>query len=108
MRHLIWICALALTACGPGSHSGAIQGSRDSPVDRLEPGMTPGRVGRITGAESGSERSPANSDETCVSYVYDETLAPKYVHAVFNGGTLVRASDGHTGLCSYDAMQPAI
>ena len=95
MRHLFPVVALAAVAA---CQSGPISGTPDSNVRGLDVGMSLAEVGTIIGA---SQEEVILPDGTlCVSYLYDEVIAPKFVHAVFADEALVSASDGHAVTCS--------
>ena len=109
MRHAGFLSALILlTACtplvqDPPQGTGpllppAILGTVDSGTNRLRVGMRPAQVQTIIGASQ--ETIPAIGGGRCLSYLYDEVIGAKYVHAVFVDGALVRASDGHPTPCS--------
>ena len=95
MKHLFPLVALvAVAACEPGP----ISGTPDSNVRGLDVGMSLAEVGNVIGT---SQEEVILPDGTlCVSYLYDEVVAPKFVHAVFADEVLVRASDGHAVTCS--------
>ncbi|KQI72636.1 hypothetical protein AN191_06380 [Loktanella sp. 5RATIMAR09] len=87
--------ALLLAAC----EQPAISASSDSLANRLEVGMTPAQVEGIIGASQFTSRASGESDSRCLSYIYDEAIDAKFVHATFVDGLLVRATDGHRVAC---------
>ena len=87
------ISLLSLTACMDAQ---PIQGSIDSQANRLSVGMTLNEVEPIIGPSA--FRTP-NGNTTCTSHIYDETIAAKFVHVVFEDGVVVSASDGHRKAC---------
>lgn len=80
----------------------------DGEARKFKPGMSQNDAFAAFGPESGFERNPANWDEVCLSYAYGSAEAPSYVHARFTGDVLTGATDGHAGLCTYEAAAPAI
>ncbi|MEM1400597.1 MAG: hypothetical protein AAGF58_11985 [Pseudomonadota bacterium] len=89
--------ALAVASCAPGP----IQGTKDSLAYRLKVGMTPGQVEDIIGPSQFQITSPTDSARVCRSYIYDELIRAKFVHAYFDDGLLTSASDGHTTACDF-------
>lgn len=93
----IFCCTAILASCG----SGPIQGTRDSLAYNLKVGMTPQQVVSIIGPSQFSDESPTDPSRICRSYIYDEVIGAKYVHAFFEDGKLVSASDGHLTPCEF-------
>ncbi|SNS15563.1 hypothetical protein [Antarctobacter heliothermus] len=104
---LVWAisAALALGGCMEGAPpvSGAGGGGQGAEARKLSAGMTQAQAEAVFGLDAGFERNPANWDESCVSYAYGDAATPRYVHAVFRGDTLTRATDGHGAICTYGA-----
>ncbi|SMX38655.1 hypothetical protein [Maliponia aquimaris] len=94
---------LALAGCMQGVAPGATGGAQGAEARKLSNGMTKAQADAVFGLDAGYERNPANWDEACVSYAYGSPEAPRYVHAVFRGETLVRSTDGHGAICTYGA-----
>lgn len=82
--------------------SAPIQGTKDSLANRLKVGMTPQDVEAIVGPSQSQIRSTVNADTVCLSYVYDEAIEAKYLHAVYVSGALSSATDGHDLPCDLD------
>lgn len=107
MRGVAAVTALlALGGCmdgaAPVSGGGGGQGAEGR---KLSAGMTRTQADAVFGLDAGFERNPANWDESCVSYAYGDAATPRYVHAVFRGDALTRATDGHGAICTYgDAL----
>ena len=95
---LFAFASLLLAACNP-TNLPAVSGTVDSGVRSLKPQMTGAEVEAINGAHQFESFYAADGIISCRSYVYDETLQPKYVHVLFVEGKLVRANDQHTGVC---------
>lgn len=102
---LLSSAVLSVAGCLQGAPAGdASQPARSDGVARkLAVGVSPAEATVALGADAGFERNPDNWDESCVSYSYGTPEAPKYVHAVFVNDALVRATDAHVGICSYEA-----
>lgn len=104
---LVWVlgAALALGGCMDGATpaSGGAGGGQGAEARKLSAGMTQVQSDAVFGLDAGYERNPANWDESCVSYAYGDAGTPRYVHAVFRGGRLLRATDGHGAICTYGA-----
>ncbi len=99
--------AALLAACTAGPTPTARSGG-DGQASQLRPGMTENQAFEIFGPETGFERDPANFDISCLSYAYGSAEDPRYVHAVFENGALLRATDGHAAICTFDpAPEPA-
>ncbi len=97
MKHLCLIgAAVAMTAC----MQSPISGSKHSGVRQLQVGMTQDTVGAIIGSHQAVSESGTRK---CVSYLYNETIDPKYVHATFTDAGLIEASDGHKAICDISA-----
>ena len=92
---------LVLVACTDGPVSTAGPGATDGVAGQLSAGMTAAQAEATLGMDAGYERNPANWDESCVSFVYDSGGDRRFVHAVFENETLVRATDGHASICTY-------
>ncbi|EBA11097.1 hypothetical protein [Roseobacter sp. CCS2] len=90
------LTAIFLAAC----EAGPINGTSDSLANRLEVGMTPAQVGRIIGQHQFESRASADDDRLCRSYIYDEAIDSKFVHAIFDDDQLVSASDRHRTACA--------
>lgn len=105
LRHVLLGCAvLSVAGClqgGPVGDASQPAGS-DGVARKLAVGVSPAEATVALGADAGFERNPNNWDESCVSYSYGTPEAPKYVHAVFVNDALVRATDAHVGICSYE------
>lgn len=105
MRGLALLALVATSGCmestAPATRSG------DGEARKFKPGMSQNDAFAAFGPESGFERNPADWDEVCLSYAYGPAEAPSYVHARFRGDVLISATDGHAGLCIYDAVAPA-
>lgn len=98
MRGPILLTALvALAGCLPPPPP---QSEADSRVDELTPGMSFAEVAAIQGEATDTTTIQG---VTCVAYLYDRTTAPFYVHAKFQGGALVSATDGHNVSCDAPA-----
>lgn len=105
MLRLIAPAALLLAAaCQPAAP--VSRGVGDGMAAKLRPGMTENEAFALFGPESGFERNPQNWDQSCLSYAYGPAEAPRYVHAVFQNGALLRATDGHDGLCIFAGAAP--
>lgn len=101
--------ALALSGCMEAA-SPVARGAgpaSDGQAAKLKTGMSENAAFEVFGPESGFERNPANWDQSCLSYAYGSAEAPRYVHALFENGALVQATDGHAALCTFSAPQPA-
>ncbi|ETA52851.2 hypothetical protein P279_06380 [Rhodobacteraceae bacterium PD-2] len=96
---LVSLCLLA--ACAGGGGPRAEAPGNDGVADRLAIGATQADIEAQLGLERGFERNPADFDESCVSFVYARGGQERFVHAIFRDDRLVRASDGHGGLCTY-------
>ncbi|MCT4559116.1 MAG: hypothetical protein N4A61_13790 [Pelagimonas sp.] len=107
MRLVIGVVAMMLVGACVTPSDAPIQGSKHSLANRLKVGMSPTQVEAILGVDSGFERNPQNWDESCYSYLYDEAIAPKYVHAVFINDALARSTEGHQAICRYAEVAPA-
>ncbi|MCC1494354.1 hypothetical protein [Cognatishimia sp. F0-27] len=96
-----------LVACGDGvvmpGGAGGGAGAADGEANRLDAGMTEAEVLEKMGPENGFERNPVNLDQTCLSFNYGSEAAPRYVHALMERNVLVRATDGHGALCTFEA-----
>ncbi len=107
MKHYILplVLVTAAAGCMTGGSQSAIQpaGSlpAQGPASKLTAGASSNDAFAIFGPESGFERNPSNFDETCLTYAYGPAEVPNYVHAYYINDVLSRASDGHTGLCTY-------
>ncbi|MEL7179041.1 MAG: hypothetical protein AAFN63_04350 [Pseudomonadota bacterium] len=84
-----------LAACEPP----AINASSDSLANRLSVGMSPEQVSAIIGPSQFESTSTLVPSNTCLSYIYDEAINAKFVHAVYQDGLLVSASDRHRVAC---------
>lgn len=94
-KMLAVVSAVLLAACQPNP----VNGSIDSGANRLEVGMTIPQVAGIIGnAQLGSRASNAPNVQ-CMSYIYDEAIGAKFIHARFRDGSLISASDGHRAPC---------
>ncbi|MBY6113273.1 hypothetical protein KUW09_04960 [Mameliella alba] len=97
--------SLALGGCmegaAPVTGGGGGQGAQ---ARKLSTGMSPAQAEAVFGVDAGYERNPADWDETCVSYVYGTEGNLRYVHAIFRGDRLVRATDGHGAICTYGGL----
>ncbi|MCF6444712.1 hypothetical protein [Nereida sp. MMG025] len=104
MKYLVLpFAVLSVSACmQTAPTSSAIQGTQDSLANRLAVGMTPDQVSAIVGPSVTQVRSTINADQICQSVVYDEVIEAKYIHAVYENGVLVSASDGHALPCDLD------
>ncbi|WP_417211014.1 hypothetical protein [Antarctobacter sp.] len=104
---LVWALGMvaALGGCMEGAApvSGGAGGGQGAEARKLSTGMTQAQADAVFGLDAGFERNPANWDEACVSYAYGSAEAPRYVHAVFRNGQLVRSTDGHGAICAYGA-----
>lgn len=98
---ILGLVPLALVACTDGAVSTASTGASDGVARQLNPGMTAAEAEATLGMDAGFERNPANWDQSCISYAYESAEGPRYVHAVFENETLVRATDGHGDICTY-------
>ena len=103
-RLVLALTALMLSACTVGAPQADKPGN-DGVAQKLTLGVTRAEAEVALGTEAGFERNPKNFDESCVSYAYGD--GPKYVHAVYRGGTLVRRTDGHRQLCTYGTLASA-
>lgn len=92
---LIGTAALALTGC---LEAGPIHGSQHSGVRNLSVGMSMQQVSDIIGGAS--HKATLASGAICTSTIYDEAINAKFVHAIFEDGALVAASDGHKAVCA--------
>ncbi|WGW05470.1 hypothetical protein [Tropicibacter oceani] len=97
------LCALSLAGCMQGAAPGAGATANDGMASKLKPGSSENDAFLTFGPESGFERNPQNWDQSCLSYAYGPGDAPRYVHALYENGALVRATEGHGGLCTFDA-----
>ncbi|KQB98193.1 hypothetical protein AL073_04715 [Loktanella sp. 1ANDIMAR09] len=97
MSHLKTVLAVALllAAC----EQPAIFASSDSLANRLEVGMDQAQVAAVIGAHQFESRASGAEDTVCLSYIYDEAIDVKFVHATFVDGLLARATDGHRVAC---------
>lgn len=105
MRFMLLTCAiLSVAGCmqGAGGPDASEPARSDGVARKLAVGVSPAEATVALGTDSGFERNPDNWDESCVSYSYGTAEAPRYVHAVFVKDALVRATDAHVGICSYD------
>lgn len=80
---------------------GPIHGSIDSGLDRVKVGMTADEVSSKLGAHQNEDFDASSGDTSCRSYVYDETIDAKYAHVSYLNGRVVRASEGHSGMCQF-------
>lgn len=98
MSHLKSVLTAAiflLAAC----EQPAIFASSDSLANRLEVGMNQTQVSSIIGSHQFESRASDAEDTVCLSYIYDEAIGAKFVHATFVDGLLVRATDRHRVAC---------
>ena len=86
---------LLLAAC----ERPAISASPDSLANRLTLGMTSDEVIGVIGAFQFESPASGDADTVCRSYIYDEMIDAKFVHATFVDGVLVSATDGHREIC---------
>ena len=77
----------------------AIWASSDSLANGLEVGMSREEVSDAIGANQFESRASGDVDKVCLSYIYDEVIDAKFVHATFVDGMLVTATDGHRVSC---------
>jgi len=98
---LLAVLVLAGCEAGPGGGSGGGGAAGDGQAGKLRVGSSENDAFAIFGPDSGFERNPANWDQSCLSYAYGSAETPRYVHAVYENGALVRATDGHTGICTF-------
>ncbi|MFZ7091925.1 hypothetical protein [Primorskyibacter sp. 2E233] len=97
---LCGLTALSLSGCIEAAAPSSAP-SADGMATKLKPGSSENDAFLTFGPESGFERNPDNWDQSCLSYAYGPGDAPKYVHALFENGVLIRSSDGHDGLCTF-------
>ena len=111
MRGLAGLAIVALVAgcaAGPAPVARSDGGSvGDEQATRLKAGMTENQAFEIFGPETGFERDPENFDISCLSYAYGSAETPLYVHAVFEFGALIRATDGHPAICTFETAADA-
>ncbi|MGR3483954.1 MAG: hypothetical protein ACU0BF_01285 [Paracoccaceae bacterium] len=88
MRAALLAATALLAACAGGA---PLEGGVRVGMDRLEVAQALGTPTEIHILED--ERS-------CISYGEDTPQGPRFVHAVFDGLTLVGTSAGNPGLCS--------
>lgn len=106
LRLVLSSCAMLIVAgCmqGTGGMDASQPANSDGVARKLAVGVSSAEAAVALGPDAGFERNPDNWDESCVSYSYGTAEAPKYVHAVFVSDALVRATDAHIGICSYEA-----
>lgn len=70
-----------------------------SRLSDLKPGMTLQAVSQIAGSPVGNFDDPNTVGRVCFSHPYGSATAPMFIHAVYLGGHLQRASDGHAAMC---------
>ena len=101
-RFALILMSTLIAACQPVS-APVSRGGGDGMAAKLRPGMTENDAFGVFGPESGFERNPDNWDQSCLTYAYGDAGAPLYVHAVYENGVLIRATDGHPAICTFAA-----
>jgi len=103
VRHMGMLCAcLALSGCLSPT-PGAGPAGNDGVAEKMSLGISPAEAEVAMGFEAGFERNPNNWDEACYSYGYGDS-PKRYVHAVYRQNALVRATDGHSAICTYGTL----
>ena len=98
------LALLFVAGCVQGTApSSSRAGSSAGMANQVTPGMSEDDVFAVFGPDDGFARNPDNWAESCISYAYGSETAPRYVHAVFENGALLRATDGHDAPCTYAA-----
>lgn len=86
---------LALSGC----EAPPISGGSDSGVKWLSQGMSFAQARAALGPQTaGDIRSDLAPN--CITWVYDETIDPRYIHAIFEGDSLVSARDNFNAPCT--------
>ena len=111
MRMCLLVFCTVLSACVGRSEfpplssleaeGGLTQASR---VQELTAGMTQAEVHLIVGGAVASVDDPDRVGQTCFSHPYGPADDPRFIHVVYLGGHLSRASDGHVDLCTVAAF----
>lgn len=71
-----------------------------SRLSQLRPGMTQRDVSQVAGLALGSVDDPATVGRVCFSHPYGDPARPLFIHAIYLGGHLQSATDGHPEMCS--------